>query len=546
MRLLVLLVFAFACAAVAGTFAASGEIRGDEEGIGNIATWQRTNRRTAIFDAGGFSANSEAQNFAVCSLMQGVNYSAIAMGYAELRFSAGFWESANQRFKLPLLATNVKSPKTIFERVRTAQNEMKRNSDKFAIIAIVGKNDEVHADYEIECPREALNLVLPQIPNDFIIVLIGHCEPSLLDSLMNEFPRISFGVQGHSKIGTEPSRMVGHKRVLQFGGANKIAILDRKGRARWREFFRRASAPAPTQTQTIAARPVIPIEIFAMSDCSYSKDAVRDFLPLMSDEKFSVKISFIGDYHEEKIWLAVQDLFPERFRDFLFLALSADKNEYMKIAESVGLTLENFEIWNTKKYKKSQMLNINEVPTIMVDNQITNMSPQNVIRNLCHLTNNTKCYGLADTINVKLILTNYKTPNLPVNLVLQSIERPLTTILTDTLNFDDLKAQELLKRFAIERLPAIVADDVAWNWGEIPDGVYYKRDFSEGQIVIIADNTTTDVIRDFIRENLQYLQNWHILTDNEADGWLIWHDNRNLVSGKNILDAKTLLKYYGK
>ena len=317
MRLLVLLILAFACTAMAGTFAASGEIRGDEEGIRNIATWQRTNRRTAIFDAGGFSALNEAQNFAVCSLMQGVNYSAIAMGYAELRFSADFWESANQRFKLPLLATNVKSPKKIFERIRTAQNEMKRNSDKFAIVAIVGNSAaelaEMHADYEIQCPREALNLVLPQIPNDFIIVLIGHCEPPLLDSLMNEFPRISFGVQGHKKITDEPSRMVGHKRVLQFGGANKIAVLDRKGRARWREFFRRASAPA--QTQTIATRPVIPVEIFAMSGCPYSKDAIRDFLPLMSDENFSLKISFTGDYHEEKIWLAVQDLYPERFRD---------------------------------------------------------------------------------------------------------------------------------------------------------------------------------------------------------------------------------------
>ena len=557
MKLLLLLIFAFACAAVAGSFAASGEIQGDGDGIRNIATWQRTNRRTAIFDAGGFSAENEAQNATICSLMQTVNYSAIAMGYSELRFSAAHWEEMNRRFNLPLLATNVRSPIKIFERIRTAQNDMKRNTDQFAIISIVGNSAaelaELHSDFEIEDPREALKIVLPQIPNEFIIVLIGHCEPALLDSLINEFPRISFGIQGYRKVGAEPSRLVGHKRVLHSGGADKIAVLDRRGRVRWREFFRRASTQPRVQAQvqeqaqpkTAAVRPVIPIEIFAMSGCPHSDNAVKDFLPLMSDENFSIRISFIGDYQEEKIWLAVQDLFPERFRDFLFLAVVAEKNEYMKIAETVGLTQEKFENWKNN-YTKSSSFYITVSPTIVVDNRFVNLPPRNIIRNLCHLTKNKECFGFADTINVKLILPDYKTPNLPVDLVLERINAPLTEILIDTLELESEQAQELLERFSIVRLPAVIANDLAWNWGHIQDGVYFQNDFRANEIVVISDSAVIDEIRIFIAEKLPDLQNWYLMTDDDADGWQIWYENRNLISGRDIADAKTLLKFYAK
>jgi len=86
------------CVVCAANFAASGEIHGDTANIANIAKWQRTHRRMEIFDAGGFSITDSAKNVEVCSLMQTVNYSAIAVGNEELRLSANFWEEMNKKF----------------------------------------------------------------------------------------------------------------------------------------------------------------------------------------------------------------------------------------------------------------------------------------------------------------------------------------------------------------------------------------------------------------------------------------------------------------
>lgn len=238
MRLFSVLVLVISGVVSAANFAASGEIQGSADGVRNIATWHKTSKRMAIFDAGGFSAKDEKQNAVICSLMQSVDYSAIGMGFNELRFSADYWENMNKKFKLPLVATNVKSSTKIFEKIRTVQYD--KSGEKYAVIAIIGENvDGISSDYEIEDPRAALASIIPQIPNDYIIVLIAYCEPALADSLVNEFPRISFGVQGSENVGEESFRFVGHKKILQFGGADKIAILDKKSNVSWRRFYKK-------------------------------------------------------------------------------------------------------------------------------------------------------------------------------------------------------------------------------------------------------------------------------------------------------------------
>lgn len=242
MKKFLIVILLFFAVVSAAQFAASGEIRGNSEGIKNIANWQKRHTRMAIFDAGGFSAKNEAQNIEICSLMQSVNYSAVAMSYSELKFSADFWENVNKKNTLPLLATNVKSPKKIFEKIRTVQYD--KSGEKYAVISILDNNniEEISSDYEIEDPRIALSSIIPQIPNDYMIVLISQCEPALTDSLINEFPRISFGIQGYKKTNDKAFSLAGHKKVLQFGGSNKISILDKRGNVYWREFLTKTSS----------------------------------------------------------------------------------------------------------------------------------------------------------------------------------------------------------------------------------------------------------------------------------------------------------------
>lgn len=568
MKLFLSVVLVSVSAILAANFAASGEIKGDIGGIRNIAGWQKTHKRMAIFDAGNFSAMSETANTEVCSLMQTVNYSAIAMGLAELKYSVEYWENMNKKFVLPLLATNIKTDKKIFEKIRTVQYD--KSGEKYAVVAIIGNENacEFSSDYELEDPRTSLAAAIKQIPNDYMIILIAQCEPKLADSLINEYPQIAFGIQGYKRIGENPASSVGYKKVLQPGGGEKISVLDKKGRVKWKVFSQKTQPQTTTATSQIS-KPVITVEIFAMSNCPYSKDAIKDFLPLMSDSSYSIRISFAGNFdsvshklspglpggsmEEEKIWLAVQDLFPEKFRDFLFLAIPTENyDDIIKIATNLGLTQTIYDKWNKEKgdkiladnYKKSQTLNITECPTIIADNQITDLPSPSVIRNLCRLTGDKYCFGFNAPVRIKVVLSDYETPNLPVELVLESSfgESPL---LIDTLNLEDTQTKEILEELAIERLPVIISENgSAWNWGEIPDGVYYKRDFHENETVIIADSAITDEIRNFIKENLPNFKNWYLLTDSETDGWLIWRDNRNLISGNDITDAKTLLKYY--
>ena|GEM_PF-1868790 len=606
-----LTILSLACAVCAANFAASGEIQGNTENIANIARWQRTNRRMAIFDAGGFSAADSAKNAEVCSLMQTVNYSAIAVGDEELRFSEDFWDEMNKKFSLPLLATNikVKSGKKLFEKIRVV--EYNRSGEKYAVVSILGNEEinEISDDYEIEDPRTMLSLALAQIPQDYIIVLLAHCDPMLTDSLISENPRIDFGVQGHRKTVMEPVRLHSGKQVLQFGpNGERIAILNRKGIVRWRIFPQRQVAQR--------TNPTIKIDIFAMSGCPYSKTAIKDFLPLMSDRNYAITIYFAGTYdpqthnlspgmpngdiEEEKNYLAVQNLYPEKFQDFLFCAVSQDC-DMKKTARIIGLDSAKIAKWNAEKggkilaenYKKSQIYNITECPTIMINNKITNISPRNLIRNLCKFTRDTLCFNfgecdiddecpnskdgigvcvenakkcstIKDTAKITLITSKYETPNLPVDYVLQSTLGLVWKLEIDTLDFEDFSAKKMLEKFNIERIPAIIFDKSAQNlynfprlsqklietpdgfvldWGEIPDGFYYKRDFRKKELVVVADSITAEEIKPFIEENSD---KWYLLKDDETDGWLIWWENRCLTSGQNEREAKILIDYYKK
>jgi hypothetical protein len=353
-----------------------------------------------------------------------------------------------------------------------------------------------------------------------------------------------------------------------------------------------------------------------MSGCPYSKTAIKDFLPLMNDKNYAITIYFAGTYdpqthnlspgmpdgdiEEEKIYLAVQNLYPEKFQDFLFFATVQGSNT-KKIAQIIGLDSAKFAKWNTKKgdkilaenYKKSQIYNITECPTIIVNEKITNISPRNVIRNLCKLTHDTlcfnfgecdidddcpntkdgigvcvedakKCSAIKDTAKITLITCQYETPNLPVDYVLQSTLGLVWKLEIDTLDFEDSTAKKILEKFEIERLPAIIFDKNVQNlynfarisqriiempngfvldWGEIPDGFYYKRDFRKKELVVIADSGATEEIRPFVEENSD---NWYLLKDAETDGWLIWWENRCLTSGNDIREAKILIDYYKK
>ena len=306
----------------------------------------------------------------------------------------------------------------------------------------------------------------------------------------------------------------------------------------------------------------ISVEIFSMSGCAFSKVAIKDFLPLMSDTNFDITIRFAGNYDEttgeispalqdgslleEKIFLAVQELLPERFRNFLFLATVSD-GDYQKIAESVGLSAEAFEKWEREKgekllvenYKRALALNINTCPTFVVENLVAPISARNLIKELCRVTNNDYCFGYFGSANVKIIFPPRKTPNLSADSVLENTLEDFLKVEIDTLDIYSPFAQELLQRFDIQRLPAIILDNrFAWDWGEIPDGFYYTRERQIDEIVILADNKTANKLKRFVDGRLE---NMHLLTDDKTFGWKIWHENQNLVSGQNIFEAKALI-----
>ncbi|MDR0303631.1 MAG: hypothetical protein LBH98_02520 [Chitinispirillales bacterium] len=609
---LFLSIFSTVCVVCAANFAASGEISGNTENIKNIAVWQTTHKRMAIFDAGGFLVEDSLKSVEICSLMQKVRYSAIAVGEEELRFGKDFWDDMNKRFSLPLIATNIKTKNKIFEKIRVVEYD---SGDKYAMISVLwDENFDISTDYEITDPREALSSAIAAIPQNCIIVLLAHCDPALTDSLIKEFPRISYGVQGHRKKVSEPVAMCGNKQILQFWhGGGQIAVLNKKGLVKWK-FFVQKMANTSNNLRKQETQPAISIDIFTMSGCPYSKNAIIDFLPLMKNKNYSITVCFAGNYdssthklspglpdgcvEEEKIWLAMQNLYPERFQDFLFLA-SKQSSDSRKIAETMGLDSVKFAKWDAEKgdsilaqnYKKSQYYNITECPTIAINNEIIYISPRNIIRNLCNLAKDTicfdlgecdidencpnseegigvcqekKCAAIKEVLKITFIDSEYETPNLPIDYVLESTLGLVWQIKIDTLFLRDSITAEMLERFHIERLPAVIFDKSAerlhnfniisqklieeldgfvLDWGEIPDGEYYKRNFHEKELVVIADSVNAKNIKPFLEESVR---DWHLLTDNETDGWLIWWENKCLTGTKELTEAKTLINYYQK
>ena len=529
---LFLIILSAACAALAASFAASGDIRGNTENVEYIAVWQNNNKRMAIFDAGNFLVDDSAKNVVVCSFMQKVKYSAIALGGSELRFGEAFWEEMNEKFALPLLATNinVKSGKKLFEKIRSVEY---KNGEKYAVVSVFDGNIKgISKEYEVEDPQTALARAIAQIPQDYRIILLAHCEPSLTDLLISQNPRIDFGVQGHIKNVPQPFRLSGTKTVLQFGEqGEKIAVLNKKGVVKWRVFVQKTVKLTPA-TETS-------IEIFSMSGCPYSKDAIRNYLQIPPDSNYSIKVSFAGNYdgqthklspglpdgsiQEEKIYLAVQDLFPERFRDFLFLVVASD-SDGKKIAESVGLSAETFAKWDKEKgdktlaenYEKSRMLNVTQCPAIFINNK-----------------------AVKNSSKIIFIASKYETPNLPVDYVLKNTRGKI-----DTFFLDNPAAKEMLDNFDIERVPAIIRDGFVLNWEEIPDGEYHKRDFHKNELVVIADSATVLKLGGIFNGNVE---NLHLLANKDEDeNILVWWENRCLTTTNKLEEAQKLIEFYIK
>jgi len=318
---------------------------------------------------------------------------------------------------------------------------------------------------------------------------------------------------------------------------------------------------------TAQTHPVL-IEIFSMSGCQFSKMAIRDFLPLTQNGDFAITVSFAGDYdentgeispalangslEEEKIWLAVQDLLPQSFGDFLFLAVESDLGDSKEIAESLGLYPDIFEEWSRDRgralliqnYKRALEFGIETCPSFIVNGQIMRISARNLLRNLCLTVENEDCFGHFRTAKVEIILPESKTPNLSADWVIENTFNDFFALEIDTLAMDSPRAQELVQRFEIDRLPAIILDNrFAWDWGDTEDGFYHKRERQVGETVILANRET---IRALTRSlNRANRRNFHFLTDEGIVGWKIWRENQNLISGKDIEDAKSLLNYYG-
>ena len=82
----------------------------------------------------------------------------------------------------------------------------------------------------------------------------------------------------------------------------------------------------------------------------------------------------IGD---EKLWLAVKELYPERFKEFLSVRI-VSMAQTEEILLSMGLFLDEIKKWVVKEgedvlrehYMRSMRLNINSSPTLLVNNKL--------------------------------------------------------------------------------------------------------------------------------------------------------------------------------
>ncbi len=371
-----------------------------------------------LLDAGGFSAGGIYDNYTggrkddslrtvlMIAAMGMMGYDAVAIGDDDLLFGGGWLTELTERYALPLVCANCFLPdgKPLAAKYRI----VKKADIRIGITAVCTQESFFDTDTEvvISDPVTAIRKIWQEMAQQSDVkIILSHLGQEKSTELFKAFPNCDVLVNGHRKYDKEPVVMIDGKVMMQFGfqGKSLSAVnLYLKGgkieteNARWldiipeipddKEIMEILSGNKKiNQTENI-------YDLYIMSQCPYGLEALGEFLKFAaknqavnwalwfigSVENDSGLLSLHGDGEilDEIRWLAVRQLYPDRWKEFLRLRVDY-QGPTADIIKKCGIDSVRIEKWASlsgeaelsKHYFRSMRLSVGASPTLLVNNR---------------------------------------------------------------------------------------------------------------------------------------------------------------------------------
>jgi 5'-nucleotidase len=376
------------------------------------------NNDILLLDAGGFSAGGIYDDYtegrrgdslrtvSMIKAMAAIGYDAAGIGDDDLQFGGEWLAAQASDASLPLVCANcfLKNGKLL----AAPYIIVPRAGKLIGITAVCTPEKLFPTDSQISIsdPTEALRIIWKELcEKTDLQIILSHTGQEQSFALAGHFPECELIVNGHRKTDGKPVTFSGTVPVMQFGFQGKslsgLLLTQSTGKFTAEQLQWYDVVPELDDDIRIAtilgnsnAPPVIKnnYDLYVMSQCPYGLEAIAALLEFTSKKQAPTwKIWFIGtmendktfvslhgpaEIADEKLWLAIQDLYPDQWRHFLEIRATSAGDSRM-IASQCGVDMKKIDKWINsngnrelgKHYNRSVRQAIESSPTLLVNNR---------------------------------------------------------------------------------------------------------------------------------------------------------------------------------
>ncbi len=368
-----------------------------------------------LLDAGGFSAggiyDSYSEGRAGDSIrtiitirgMAAIGYDVAAIGDEELQYGTTWIIKQAKDAGLPLVSANIFTKKG--KPLASTYVLVKKGGKTFAVTGLTTNEKLFSLDTTVTIgdPFKSLSRIWQEmVENSDYQIILSHLGQEKSESLADSFPECDIVVNGHRKSDQNPVLLTGKAPLMQFGFQGKslsFAELSLRGnkleinRKKWLHVSLQtpddSTIAANLNAEKVESRPVY--DLYIMSQCPYGIQALNSFVEFVKMfKKIDWSIQFIGsvdndsalsslhgkeEVEDEQIWLAVKQIYPDRWLEFLELR-SKSFVPTTSILQKMKIDMEKILQWVALKgrqelmshYQRASRLNIKASPTLLLNN----------------------------------------------------------------------------------------------------------------------------------------------------------------------------------
>jgi hypothetical protein len=509
-----------------------------------------------LLDAGGFSAGGlydtytegrEADSIRSEQAIAGLgllHYDAIGVGDDDLQYGADWLLQRAKAASLPLISANCFSENGSL--LFTPYVVINKSGKRIAITSVVTQEKLFEGDQKtiVADPLKSLKKIWNELnaKSDYQIVL-SHLGSSKTRELLDSLPEFDLAVNGHRKTETNALSMVNNVPVLQFGfqgkslsyaliaEKNKKLIVDKSG---WYII----GNDLPDDRKVVGVIDALKkgkqtdvYDLYMMSQCPYGLEALPGFVAFIEkNQDVNWNIWFIGsvendtilsslhgpgEVRDEMMWLAVKNLYPTRW--FEFIKAIADSSKTTEITlKKMGISQAEIDKWIasngvsqlTGHYLRSDRVNIKASPTLLINNSPyeKQLTLDRLLKNRCEggekkkycdslpecvdnsdckqkgklgKCENKKCV-FADAVKFTFtVVVPDSARQKPEDMVITTTEDLFAGVTIEKVTMSSQKGNELINRYQPDALPFyLFAKDVkqAYNFEQIEKGLIEKKD----------------------------------------------------------------------